>query len=226
MEIRPLSICALIMSFLPLTFGTSPVAYRDKISSCLQLNKSIEIYARIMCGFVHNESLKTDKNNAPVKRKVLLYSRASQLHVQIKRSELDARGQDSSEYARLVLESDNFGRVKIRGEKTNRYLCVDRRGELVARAKKQRFSVMKRCIFNEEITGEGWFQYKSVKYPDFLIGFSKAGRPVNGQRSAKRSKYRQFTLRELPERRRRKHRRNARLLRFKIIRLLRKKLLL
>lgn len=94
----------------------------------------------------------------------------------------------------------------------------------IIQVKKQRFAEMKRCIFNEEITAEGWFQYRSVKYPDWLIGFSKAGRPMNGRRSAKRSKYRQFTLRELPERRRRKHRRDAKLLRMRIVRLLRKKL--
>lgn len=37
--------------------------------------------------------------------------------------------------ARLVLESDNFGRIKIRGESTNRYLCLSRKGELVARVR-------------------------------------------------------------------------------------------
>ncbi|XP_074613029.1 fibroblast growth factor 18-like [Acropora palmata] len=226
MEIRvsSLRISGLILSFITVTIGTSPAVYSGKSSRCLQLNKSVEIYEKIMCGFVHNETFKTDKNNPPIKRKVQLYSRASQLHIQIRKSEVDARGQDGSEYARLVLESDNFRRIRIRGEKANRYLCVTKKGELVARIKKQRFTVMKRCIFNEEITGEGWFQYRSTKYPSFVIGFSKAGRPMNGRKSAKRSKYRQFTLRELPERKHRKHRRNARLLRLRIIRFLRKRL--
>ena len=39
--------------------------------------------------------------------------------------------------ARLVLESDNLtGRLKIRSEKTNRYLCMNKKGELVARVRK------------------------------------------------------------------------------------------
>ena len=37
--------------------------------------------------------------------------------------------------ARLVLESDNFGSVQIRGEKTKRYLCMNKKGELVARVR-------------------------------------------------------------------------------------------
>ena len=42
--------------------------------------------------------------------------------------------------ARLVLESDNLtGRLKIRSEKTNRYLCMNKKGELVARVRKSFF---------------------------------------------------------------------------------------
>ena len=37
--------------------------------------------------------------------------------------------------ARLVLESDNFGRIKIRGENTNRYLCLSKTGDLVTRVR-------------------------------------------------------------------------------------------
>lgn len=57
-----------------------------------------------MCGFVHNETFKTDKNNPPIKRKVQLYSRASQLHIQIRKSEVDARGQDGSEYGKETVQ--------------------------------------------------------------------------------------------------------------------------
>ena len=38
--------------------------------------------------------------------------------------------------ARLVLESDNLGgRIKIRGENTNRYLCINKKGDLVTRVR-------------------------------------------------------------------------------------------
>lgn len=37
--------------------------------------------------------------------------------------------------ARLVFESDFFGRIKIRGENTNRYLCLSKKGTLVTRVR-------------------------------------------------------------------------------------------
>lgn len=222
-RLSSLSICGLILILLPLTFSTSPATYRSRHETTPEcLKDKIPLWEKMMCGFISKQENQTDTNNHPIKRKVQLYSRASQLHVQIKKTAMDASGEDGSQYARLVLESDNFGRIKIRGEKTNRYLCFNKKGELVPRAKKQRFATMKRCIFREEMTGEGWLQYRSVKYPDWLIGFSKGGRPMNGNRSAQRSKYREFTVRKL-ERRKRKHLRDAKLLRIKIIRLLRKK---
>lgn len=83
---------------------------------------------------------------------------------------------------------------------------------------------MKRCSFREEYTAEGYFQYRSVKYNDWFIGFSKGGRPSNGSKSARRPKYCGFTIRELPEKRKRRQNRKDAKLRMKIIRLLRKKL--
>lgn len=46
-----------------------------------------------MCGLPNNRSFK---------RKVLLYSRASHLHVQIKKTELDARGGEGSDYGKAL----------------------------------------------------------------------------------------------------------------------------
>ena len=37
--------------------------------------------------------------------------------------------------AKLMLESDNFGRIKIRGVESGRYLCISRKGELVPRVR-------------------------------------------------------------------------------------------
>lgn len=51
-----------------------------------------------MCGFISKQENQTDTNNHPIKRKVQLYSRASQLHVQIKKTAMDASGQDGSQY--------------------------------------------------------------------------------------------------------------------------------
>jgi len=224
-SLSTLGICGLILILLPKALSTSPAAdsrswkTRGRGSLPCSTNKSIPIYERKMCIFVERQKNQTDPNNHPVKRNVQLFSRASKLHVQITKTELDARGRDGSGFARLVLESDNFGRIKIRGESTNRYLCLSKKGELVARAKKQRFATMKRCIFEEEITSEGYSQYRSVRYPQWYIGFSKGGRARSGSVSAKRQIYRHFTPRSLG---RRKHRREAKI--KKIIKLLRKTL--
>ena len=67
-----------------------------------------------MCGFVHNETFKTDKNNPPIKRKVQLYSRASQLHIQIRKSEVDARGQDGSEYGKEIVQKKTFHKEQLK----------------------------------------------------------------------------------------------------------------
>jgi len=222
------SICGLILILLPLTFSTSHAAHKSSRSGCTYFRqKSTESIPNwwektFFEPFYRNESDKTDTNNPSIKRTVQLYSRASHLHVQIKKKELDARGRHGSEYARLVLESDNFGRVKIRGEKTNRYLCLNKKGELVTRVKKSSSIEMKRCIFKQEVTAKGYFEYRSTKYPQWLIGFSKGGRPVSGCRSAMRPIYRQFTHRKLPEWIRQKHRRDAKR-RMRLIRLLRRK---
>ena len=37
--------------------------------------------------------------------------------------------------ARVVLESVNFDRITIRGEKANRYLCLNEKGELGVRVR-------------------------------------------------------------------------------------------
>lgn len=224
-SLSTLGICGLILILLPETLSTSPAAKipswktRSRESLPCSANKSIPIEERKMCSFVESQKKQTDNNNHPVKRTVQLFSRASKFHVQIMKRELDARGRNGSGFARLVLESDNFGRIKIRGESSNRYLCLNKKGELVTRVKKQRFAPMKRCIFEEEITSEGYSQYKSARYPQWYIGFSKGGRARSGNVSAKRQIYRHFTPRPLGKR---KHRREAKI--RKIIKLLKKTL--
>ena len=48
-----------------------------------------------------------------------------------------------SPVARLVLESDNFGRLKIQSENTNRYLCMNKKGKLVTRVRNTPFFFFK-----------------------------------------------------------------------------------
>ncbi|PFX31072.1 fibroblast growth factor 18-like isoform X2 [Stylophora pistillata] len=225
METTLSSLCVsgLILILVPFGFSTSPIkrgrlSYPSSSSIC-PTDHSVPIADRIAC-HVAKQNV-TDHYSTPVERIVQLYSRASTGHVQIMKTGLDALGQDGSAYARLVLESDNFGRIKIKREKTNRYICLSKKGDLVIRVKKQKFAAMRRCIFKEEMTGDGYFQYRSVRYPQWYIGFSKGGRPRHGSKSAKRAIYRHFTIRNTPDRRRHT-RREARIKR--IIKWLRKRL--
>lgn len=55
-----------------------------------------------MCEFVEGQKNITDPENPPTKRTVQLYSRASKLHVQIMKTELDARGRDGSGYGKKI----------------------------------------------------------------------------------------------------------------------------
>lgn len=232
-------ICGLILFLLPLTFSTSPAARRSKSrtpqatqgSEGCNNDKSIPIEKRVACTVFYKNLKTSDPNNHPVQKKVRLYSRASRLHVQITKTEVDARGQNDSEHAILVLESDNFGRLKIRSHKTNRYLCMNKQGNLVTKVKKYKFVEIKakKCIFKEKDTGDGYIQFQSVKYPQWYIGFSKHGRPTNAIKGAKRQKprYRQFLKKIWPEKRKRQQSRRSiqfSQLKKKIIRLLRMKL--
>lgn len=160
----------------------------------------------------------------PFKKKVQLYSRTSGRFVQIKTTELDARGKNDSQYARLVLESDFFGRIKIRGENTNRYLCLNKKGKLVTRVRKQKFAAMKSCDFEEEYS-EGYFQYKSIKYPRWFIGFSRKGKPTSGRKGVTRQRNRHLIRYDLPNKTKRKRRRDAKHRKNKITKLLQKELL-
>ncbi|CAH3043720.1 unnamed protein product [Porites lobata] len=224
MEIRrsPLNwICGLILILLPLISITSAARHRSK---CPYEDDSIPIWEKIQCD-------KSDPNTPPVKRLVRLYSRASSKHIQMEATAVNARGNKSSEYARLVLESDNLtGRLKIRSEKTNRYLCMNKKGELVARLQKQKNRTLKRCIFRQIQANSGYSEFESVKYPQWFIGFSKGGVPIKGSRGSRRQKprYRQFLVINLrPEKKRRNHLKRAiqyNELKKRIIRLLRMKL--
>ena len=95
---------------------------------------------------------------------------------------------------------------------------------------KQKNRTLKRCIFRQIQANNGYFEFESVKYPQWFIGFSKGGVPIKGSRSSRRQKprYRQFLVISLrPEKKRRNHLKRAiqyNELKKRIIRLLRMKL--
>lgn len=69
---------------------------------------------------------------------------------------------------------------------------------------------MKRCEFYQEDV-KGYDQYRSAKYPQWILGFSRRGRILSGIKSANcKSKCSYFLRYQQPNAQTRKHRRNLR----------------
>jgi len=92
-------------------------------------------------------------------------------------------------------------------------------------ARKQTFAAMKSCDFKEEYS-EGYFRYKSLKYPKWFIGFSRQGKPRSGRNGATKHRYRHFIRYDLPNKTKRKHRRLSKQRKKKFVKLLQKKRLM
>ncbi|KAL9983836.1 hypothetical protein ACROYT_G006076 [Oculina patagonica] len=213
-------ICALILILLPLTLSTSPAvdSLRTRRLPPCPANRTKLFWKAPSCE-------PGGTGGVGGKRKVQLYSRTSARFVQIRKTEVDARGRNGSQYARLVMETENFDRVTIRGENTNRHLCMNKKGKLVTRVRKQQFAAMKQCQFSEEFS-KGYYQYRSVMYPQWFIGFSHKGGARNGRKSAERLKhrYRQFMRYDVSDKTRRNRRWNPNHRKKKLIKLLQRSL--
>ncbi|XP_022781668.1 fibroblast growth factor 18-like [Stylophora pistillata] len=141
---------------------------------------------------------------------VQIYSRATGKYIQIKKTRVDATGVNGSQYALLKLETGGLtSLVTIRGVKANRYLCLNKKGHIVARMKKQKYSRMKRCEFYQD-DAKGYDQYRSARYPQWVLGFSKRGHPLSGAKSANRKNKCSYFLRYPLPNTGRKNRRNLR----------------
>ncbi|XP_078359000.1 fibroblast growth factor 8-like [Oculina patagonica] len=130
-----------------------------------------------------NQKTKSDTKSLPFRRFIQLYSRNSGRHVRIKADRsVDAIGEDGDKYAKLVIESVSFGRVRIRGSATNFYLCVDKRGRLRAR---ERGKWKENCFFTDRVAENAYTEFSSVKYNNSLIAFTRKGRPRPAQKAEK-----------------------------------------
>jgi len=130
---------------------------------------------RVFDYFYKDQKMKSDTKSLPFRRFIQLYSRNSGRHVRIKADRsVDAIGEDGDKYAKLVIESVSFGRVRIRGSATNFYLCVDKRGRLRARAQGK---WKDNCFFTDHVAENAYTEFSSVKYNDSLVAFTRKGRP-------------------------------------------------
>ncbi|KXJ23098.1 fibroblast growth factor 18 [Exaiptasia diaphana] len=123
---------------------------------------------------VEKERTRTDTKSLPFLRETQLYSRSSQGHLRIMRRDVDALGKDGDKFAKLIIESDNFGRVKIRGAESSYYLCVRKKdgrlvGRKVAKASKSK------CVFYEKYATNFFSEFYSAFKPSWMITVSKKG---------------------------------------------------
>ncbi|CAA9998811.1 unnamed protein product [Nesidiocoris tenuis] len=81
----------------------------------------------------------------------------------------------------LRFVSEKFGRVKIYGEKSNRWLCYNRRWKLVGRLNGTEGELGDLCVFWEKMHENHYYIYQPVKDSHRLLGFLSNGRPVRGR---------------------------------------------
>ncbi|CAF90913.1 unnamed protein product, partial [Tetraodon nigroviridis] len=109
-----------------------------------------------------------------------LYSRTSGQHVQIQGRRVTATAADGSPHARLFVETDSFGsRVRIRGAESGRYLCMNRKGKLVAKPNGE----SRECIFSEIVLENNYTAFQNAKYEGWYVAFSRKGRPIKASRT-------------------------------------------
>ncbi|NP_001164697.1 fibroblast growth factor 8/17/18 precursor [Saccoglossus kowalevskii] len=167
---------------------------------CWQLQESIQLATSLDDQF---EAYVDDPDHAignlPVIRKLQLYSRPFAHHVRIfGNRKVDAKGENGDIYARLIIETETFSKVTIRGEESKFYLCMNSKGKAVGRPKKSGGRSYS-CIFKESISDNGYTEYESVRYEGWFLSFGRDGKTKSALRTSSLKKAVQFMKRELPE---------------------------
>lgn len=121
-----------------------------------------------------------------------IYSRITKKHIQILPRKVVANGEDGDEYALLEKTSITFGVVTIRGKKSRRYLCMSKRGKLLARKKLSRDGS---CHFIENITAALWTSYENQKHAKWYIGFNKNKKAKRGRKTRENQEACNFLIR-------------------------------
>lgn len=137
---------------------------------------------------VKTERRRSDTRSLPFHRETQLYSRSSRSHLRINGKRIDALGRDGDKYAKLVIESDNFGRVRIRGALTNYYLCIKRNATLIGRKPTK----SKRCVFYEKYAENHYTEFVSAYNESWTIAVSKKGKMRPGHKARRGQRTIQF----------------------------------
>ncbi|KAM9476053.1 fibroblast growth factor 17 [Clarias gariepinus] len=129
---------------------------------------------------VREQGAQTDELSRRQVRVYQLYSRTSGRHVQIQGKRVSATAEDDNTFARLYVETDTFGsRVRIKGAKSGRYLCMNRRGKLVGKPSGRG----RDCIFTEIVLENNYTAFQNAKYEGWYVAFSRKGRPIKASKT-------------------------------------------
>jgi len=112
--------------------------------------------------------------NVSMKRSVKLFSKKSNGYLQIKEERVNSRGKAESEFANLYLESVGFGKIRIKGMATRRFLCFHHEtNKLVSLADGRNES----CVFNMKHYKKTYKHYFSLHVnPSKYLAARKNGR--------------------------------------------------
>jgi len=145
------------------------------------------------------EKQKTDQKSVPFERVTQLYSKASKAHVQIIGRKVNALGEDGSPHARLIIQSDSFGRVRIRSNLTNHYICLGRSGRPVGVPMRKAQTKIS-CVFQEVYAANHFTEFRSIISTGrhrWGLGFTKRGSGRKGRKVRPNGRAGQFLERPL-----------------------------
>nr|XP_034179693.1 uncharacterized protein LOC117604087 isoform X2 [Osmia lignaria] len=114
-------------------------------------------------------------------RSVSLYSTCSSGNVTVINRTVKAEGRNESNapYQKLTTQSEDFSRkLYIFAEKSQKYICFNKRWKLVALPKKHKGPM---CQFYEDYNGS-YLTYRSVVDSSRYIGFNKGGKQMRSTR--------------------------------------------
>ncbi|XP_043578256.1 uncharacterized protein LOC122565869 isoform X1 [Bombus pyrosoma] len=114
-------------------------------------------------------------------RSVSLYSTCSSGNVTVTGRTIKALGRDdhNAPYQKLTTQSEDFSRkLYIFAEKSQRYICFNKRWKPIGLPKKQKGPM---CQFYEDYNGS-YLTYRSVVDSSRYLGFNKFGKPMKNHR--------------------------------------------
>ncbi|XP_046850197.1 fibroblast growth factor 8b-like isoform X2 [Xenia sp. Carnegie-2017] len=154
----------------------------------------------------NQQKAKTDKKTPPNVKTIQLYSISSHKFVQILKKDVRADGLNTSNATILKIETDTFGRVRIRHYLSNYYICMNKRGDIYGMKKKGR--KMRRCVFREITMDDGQTQFVSDKLYNNkrrYLAFRNGGEPKHFSKVlTKTQKATKFSYRFLSQKTRKK----------------------